>query len=370
MFNGTKINIAILLTKVQLRSPSVNPFLQKALFTKFHCHNSSKSFSTSQHSEQSDTKVDQDKPHRLQEKNLLLWGHESESAFDDYRNTQDNLNRKTVLNQAEPPEKEPKGSDDYTLNVGRAIRTLRSDLSLFFEHGLTDTSVYSQNILLSDPYHTGLHVRGKHVYIGIANLLRWSLVWYFDDLTLEILKIHVVDNDAENGSGHDEYFKDPTFDDTLGEKLQNSKKVPLSRDQITSSELPIQSSNRNRNTRLFIRWSLEGTPRSSYIFSMFSSRSTRIPRSTFSGVFMYKFDLKNGLISEHHVKNIIPAPSRRAVLYQGFGGLGGLLWRIRSGMRQKNEWGVGNPNPELKYKKQFEIYLKQKYPKAMLEYYI
>ncbi|CAG8790821.1 24014_t:CDS:2, partial [Gigaspora rosea] len=45
--------------------------------------------------------------------------------------------------------------------------------------------------------------------------------------------------------------------------------------------------------------------------------------------------------TEHHVKHIVPAPSRRAVLYQGFGGLGGLMWRLRSGLKQKNEWGVG-----------------------------
>jgi len=96
-----------------------------------------------------------------------------------------------------------------------------------------------------------------------------------------------------------------------------------------------------RNTRLFIRWTLEGTPRPSYMASLLFSQSVQIPRSTFSGVFMYKFDNKDGLISEHHVKYIVPAPSRRAVLYHGFGGLGGLIWRIRSGMRQqKNEWGM------------------------------
>src|SRR6266511_214056 len=97
-----------------------------------------------------------------------------------------------------------------------------------------------------------------------------------------------------------------------------------------------------RNIRLFIRWTLEGTPRPSYMTSLLFSQSVQIPRSTFSGVFMYKFDNKDDLISEHHVKYIVPAPSRRAVLYHGFGGLGGLIWRIRSGMRQqKNEWGIG-----------------------------
>ncbi|CAG8785816.1 23760_t:CDS:2, partial [Dentiscutata erythropus] len=215
--------------------------------------------------------------------------------------------------------------------------------------GLTDMSIYSQDVLLSDPCHTGLYVRGKHVYLGIANLLRWSLIWYFDDLTLEIVKIHVADNSMEdkNDTGSDILFKDISNDTHFKEssyKLQHKDRdknlnsihtIPL----LSFSTSTIQSY--DRNIRLYVRWELEGTPRSSYIASMLSSRSTRIPRSSFSGIFVYKFCSKNGLVAEHHVKHIVPAPSRRAVLYQGFGGLGGLMWRLRSGLRQKNEWGVG-----------------------------
>lgn len=191
------------------------------------------------------------------------------------------------------------------------------------------------------------------MYIGIANLLRWSLTWYFDDLTLEIQRLHVVENSATEGNDsehYDHFKKSAIFDDSLDRKIQSE----LSKDSnykfsslLNSSNLLLSSSSSlsslqpvDRNTRLFIRWTLEGTPRSYYISSMLSSHSTRIPRSTFSGIFVYKFDPKTGLVSEHHVRHIVPAPSRRAVLYQGFGGLGGLLWRIRSGMR-KNEWGIG-----------------------------
>ncbi|CAB4474861.1 hypothetical protein RhiirA1_415451 [Rhizophagus irregularis] len=243
------------------------------------------------------------------------------------------------LNQNKSEENEPKGVDEYTLNVGRAIRTIRDDLPLFFEHGLSDTSIYSSNILLTDPHHTRLHVRGKHIYIGIANLLRWSLIWYFDDLTLELVKLHVVENDSEdeNKSEQDIYFKDAINDDNY---FSHIKKDFLKTHTSYFSTTSISPS--DRNTRLYIRWTFEGTPRSSYIKSMFSPRGTRIPRTTFSGIFMYRFDPRNGLVLEHHVKHIIPAPSRKAVLYHGFGGFGGLLWRIRSSMRQqKNEWGVG-----------------------------
>ncbi|CAG8541666.1 13546_t:CDS:2 [Racocetra fulgida] len=156
----------------------------------------------------------------------------------------------------------------------------------------------------------------------------WSLVWYFDDLTLEIVKIHVADNstDDKTDPGSDFLFKDITCD---------THPIPL----LSFSTSDIHPY--DRNIRLYVRWELEGTPRSSYITSLLSSRSTQIPRSSFSGIFVYKFGSKSGLVTEHHVKHIVPAPSRRAVLYQGFGGLGGLMWRLRSGLRQKNEWGVG-----------------------------
>ncbi|CAG8508750.1 16073_t:CDS:2 [Funneliformis mosseae] len=232
-------------------------------------------------------------------------------------------------------------TDEYTLNVGRAIRTIRTELPLFFGNGLSDTSIYSPNILLTDPHHTRLHVRGKHIYLGIANLLRWSLIWYFDDLTLELIKLHTVENSIdEDRSDQDIYFKGVINDKFFTRMRGNIKKSKGQHkgSYFSTSVLPPS----DRNTRLYIRWTLEGTPRSFYLISMFSSRGMRIPRSTFSGIFMYKFDPKSGLVLEHHVKHIIPAPSRKAVLYHGFGGFGGLLWRIRSSMtKQKNEWGMG-----------------------------
>jgi hypothetical protein len=236
-------------------------------------------------------------------------------------------------------------SDYMLIPPFKAIRTIRADLPLFFERGLSDTSIYSPNLLLTDPHHTRLHVRGKHIYLGIANLLRWSLIWYFDDLTLELVKFYVVDNGGEDEDKSEQniYFEDAIKDEYFNQQLSKSqhKEVNLLKTPTlcfsTSSK-----SNPDRNTQLFIRWTFEGTPRSSYITSMFSPRGARIPRSTFSGIFMYRFDPQSGLVLEHHVKHIIPAPSRRAVLYHGFGGLGGLLWRIRSSMRQqKNEWGIG-----------------------------
>ena len=146
-------------------------------------------------------------------------------------------------------------------------------------------------------------------------------------------------SEDENKSEQNLFFRGVINDDYLlksQHKRVNLSKTPTSYFSA-SSVSPL-----DRNTRLYIRWTFEGTPRSSYLTSMFSSRGTRIPRSTFSGVFLYRFDPKSGTVLEHHVKHIVPAPSRRAVLYHGFGGLGGLLWRIRSSMRQqKNEWGIG-----------------------------
>jgi len=63
---------------------------------------------------------------------------------------------------------------------------------------LTDTSIYSPNILLYDPHNTHLLVRGKNIYLAIAKLLKWSLVWYFDDISLDIMKIHVTQNGSDD----------------------------------------------------------------------------------------------------------------------------------------------------------------------------
>ncbi|KAG9300907.1 hypothetical protein G9A89_004965 [Geosiphon pyriformis] len=197
----------------------------------------------------------------------------------------------------ENPLEGQKGADDYTLNVGRAIHAIRSDLPRFFENGLTDTSIYSQHILLSDPHHTRLYVkvRSENLEQDFGNYIKKNS--------------HIVGDEEKKLSWAANY------------QVKN----------ISPSD---------RDTRLYVRWRVEGIPRSSYILSMLSERSTRISRSSFSGVFCYKFDVV-GLISEHYVENIVPAPSRRAVLYHGFGGLGGLAWRIRSAMRkQKNEWGI------------------------------
>src|SRR5437773_3468706 len=50
-------------------------------------------------------------------------------------------------------------------------------------HGLIDTS---PNILLYDPHNTHLLVRGKNIYLAIAKLLKWRLVWYFDDINISL----------------------------------------------------------------------------------------------------------------------------------------------------------------------------------------
>ncbi|CAG8590228.1 8199_t:CDS:2, partial [Paraglomus occultum] len=286
-----------------------------------------------------------------QQQPTVSTGHEiPQSLFPPKTTTQFNKRRQVgkvksskilPLSSPEPSEDKRKGADEYTLNVGVAIRTIRSDLPRFFERGLSDTSIYSQNILLSEPYHTRLYVRGKHLYVGIANLLRWSLTWYFDDIVFEIINMRVVDANTDEKDNDEGSFHYPLADEASA--INSNSVKPLSRHNVLPTTLnsPSNKEPSERDTRLFVRWTFEGTPRASYFWSLFSSSDSRIPRSTFSGVFMYMFDAR-GYVSEHWVKSIIPAPSRRAVLYHGFGGLGGWLWRIRSLLRQqKGQWGVG-----------------------------
>ncbi|KAL1918734.1 uncharacterized protein VTP21DRAFT_2756 [Calcarisporiella thermophila] len=171
--------------------------------------------------------------------------------------------------------------DEFKLNYGKAIQSLRSDLPIFFEQGLREREIYSANIIISDPRYTGLKFRGKLAYFSVAELLRWSLGLYFSDIRFDILSMR------EDGP-----------------------------------------------ERLHIRWVLEGTPRS---LLRLSGSNTR---STYEGVFLYKFDTR-GLIYEHRLESIVPAPSRRAVLFHGV--TGWLWWRLRyawQAQRRHQELGV------------------------------
>jgi hypothetical protein len=91
--------------------------------------------------------------------------------------------------------------------------------------------MYHQHILLHDPQYTKLRIHGRTAYIGISEMLRYSVDLYYRDISLELLNLRVMDD---------------------------SDRIP---------------------TRLQVRWQLEGVPRTS---AMLSSGS--VAKSTYEGI--------------------------------------------------------------------------------------
>ncbi|CEG84452.1 hypothetical protein RMATCC62417_18254 [Rhizopus microsporus] len=193
---------------------------------------------------------------------------------------------------------------DYELRVGFAIATLQDDLPNFFQKGFSDHSIYSPNIILSDPHYTKLSIHGRTAYIGIAQMLRWSTSLYFDDISVEITKMRVLPNvpDIHDLDDQDLYFS-----------------------SIRDAENDARASGIVK--RLEVRWRLEGKKRS----LIFQHETTR----HIEGVFIYKFD-HLGYIGEHRIQTIIPPPSRRTLLLHSLGVRFRSLW-----------WDQGKRSPVL-----------------------
>ncbi|RUS34430.1 hypothetical protein BC938DRAFT_480494 [Jimgerdemannia flammicorona] len=238
--------------------------------------------------------------------------------------------------------------DEYTLNVGTAITTLRHDLPLFFDRGLADHTIYSPHIVLSDPHHTRLHLRGRTVYIGISEMLRWSLGMYFDNIAFEIVKLR-TEGERDDGEGGDEEsggvwnnhhessegrYENRTKAQAAFATTRGLEALPRFSSNHISPSTTLQfgtpSAPSPHPTHLYVRWTLEGTPRTNLLFSL---PSTPIRRSTYQGIFTYRFD-RTGRIAEHRIERVVPAPSRRAVFLHGFGSW---FWRARSWWEQRRQ---------------------------------
>ncbi|OZJ03564.1 hypothetical protein BZG36_03095 [Bifiguratus adelaidae] len=255
-------------------------------------------------------------------------------------------------------QEDQQGADDYTLNVGRAISALQNDLPLFFDQGLADTSIYSNNIILYDPHYTGMHVEGKHVYIGVSNMLRWSLGLWFDDILFSVTKIRTyMENEEDGGDDMDgggvtHFNAFQGFSSTLPSIIPGpSQSIELSHMSLPTSSIlsSLQHNQRSLSTipkssdkivRLYVRWKLEATPRTLLLLPDTSSTPS-LPqnRSQYEGLFLYKFD-QHGHVCEHRIESVVPSPSRRALTLHG---LGSLWWRLRGALTRRRQPELGIP---------------------------
>ncbi|KAI8347588.1 hypothetical protein EDC96DRAFT_468029 [Choanephora cucurbitarum] len=187
---------------------------------------------------------------------------------------------------------------EYELRVGFAIATLQDDIPLFFSRGLTEHTIYSPHIKLSDPHYTKLSIHGRTAYLGIAQMLRWSSSMYFDDIQLEILKMKVLSEDDPLSMDEDMYG------DTMFSSIHQAEDDLKSRGPVK---------------RLEVRWKLEGSNHGHWLRPQPSTRHIE-------GVFVYHFD-EDGYIDEHRIQRIVPPPSKRVVLLHSLGvRLRSLFW--------------------------------------------
>lgn len=185
-----------------------------------------------------------------------------------------------------------------------AIATLQDDIPHFFQKGLSEHSIYSNNIILSDPHYTKLSIHGRTAYLGIAQMLRWSTSLYFDDILLEVTKMRALPESANIDDNDD--------DDILG---TSSTVIPFS--SISQAENDIKS--KGTVKQLEVRWRLQGTKQGTFFRPEIHTRHIE-------GVFIYKFD-SEGYIGEHRIQRIVPPPSKRVLLLHSLGvRLRSLFW--------------------------------------------
>eukprot|EP00158_Paraphelidium_tribonemae_P008818 Partr_v1_DN28694_c1_g1_i1_m50056 putative Uncharacterized conserved protein (DUF2358) len=168
-----------------------------------------------------------------------------------------------------PSENDNGRSREFYLNRGRAIDTLRLELPHLLSKGLSTWDIYSKSILLTEPHHNKFYTRGLGIYRSFLWTSRLVINSYFAGISFQLRSFH-----------------SPTDDE------------------------------------VHVRWSMEGTPRMSllrkYLFRLMTpddgQKSDFVERAVFEGVFIYRFDA-GGVIKEHHVTDIMPAPRKFAPLH-------------------------------------------------------
>ncbi|KAI8369435.1 uncharacterized protein BYT42DRAFT_617459 [Radiomyces spectabilis] len=223
-----------------------------------------------------------------------------------------------------------KPPNEYELRIGHAITTLQDDLPQFFASGLTEHTIYANDIVLTDPHYTRISVHGRTAYLGIAQMLRWSLRLYFDDIQLEIVRMRVLpeSHDPDDFSDNDDGSKTMMIKHT-------HKLLPIAdSNRLTYSPLSDIDKQASSHVRyLQVRWRLEGVRRSSLGLGRILGLNAMGAVRHVEGVFLYTFD-NQGYIGEHRIQRILPPPSRRILLLHSIGGRIRAYWEALKRRRE------------------------------------
>ncbi|RKP07506.1 hypothetical protein THASP1DRAFT_30675 [Thamnocephalis sphaerospora] len=90
------------------------------------------------------------------------------------------------------------GASEFELNLGEALRGIRYDIEAFPRQLPVYTHIYRDDLLITDPHHTRLRLRGRRIYFAVLRGLRWTLRWYYgrNGARIRVLAVHAP---ARNG---------------------------------------------------------------------------------------------------------------------------------------------------------------------------
>jgi hypothetical protein len=198
-----------------------------------------------------------------------------------------------------------KENPNFHLNVGRAIDVLRTELPYFFENGLVRYDIYHDDIVFTEPHHYKFYVMGKTVYRYLLNTARFILKWYFTDATLNVVSVtqSAMDNKI-----------------LVRWVMEGTPRTSLFRMRVVSS-LEGSGSALSGLTGLGTHGNgshQAGSGRSSSASSGQGPGHSLVPegyveKSVYEGISVYRFN-SEGIIVEHAIENVLPAPKKFAPL--------------------------------------------------------
>ncbi|KAJ2783953.1 hypothetical protein GGI15_002409 [Coemansia interrupta] len=186
-----------------------------------------------------------------------------------------------------PPDP-PQKPEDYLVTLGRVTEALPGQLEGFLTHGL-DAWVYAEHVRFSEPRHSGMQVTGRAQYLGAARVLRIALNAYFAHGEVSVVGVRqqvagAADagrKEDDGGGGGGGGRRDGAYD-------------------------------------VFVRWVFEGVPRHAELLG-------NATVSRFEGEFRYALDRTSGLVAEHEVTAIHPAPPTAVLASSGLARWAGWL---------------------------------------------
>ncbi|KAI9295748.1 hypothetical protein K502DRAFT_348678 [Neoconidiobolus thromboides FSU 785] len=223
-------------------------------------------------------------------------------------------------------EKEFKKATPYQLQLAKTINGVKEDINNYLDNGILNSNIYSKDIILKEPYHSGIEIKGKKLYLLLAKFIRTTILWYYQDVVIKLTHFQLRPSGEGNGEDFinksDDFemkflsIKEDNKDNMDPSHLKNILKAsqtsiyPLNPTSLLNSiDPPTLSPTSDSSPYLLAKMIIEGTPRPALLLP-----TSTEPRKTYHVVFIYTFDNK-GFIKLHKVQKIYPNPSNLRSLF-------------------------------------------------------